>query len=122
MKSGVTKLSFIIKHTKMRSAFFLLFSFIIINVASAQDDAFMVYSVKGNVSLMDNKTKTKARIGNVLNIGTLVIIPADAAITLICNEKNLITINKSGTFKLKDYKNQCATNSSSVSRNYLKYV
>jgi len=85
-------------------------------------ESFLVYSVNGNVSVEENNKKSKAKIGSLLNSGAKFTLPANASITLICNQVSLITINKAGTHNLEAYKDQCKQKSTSVSSNYLKYV
>jgi len=88
----------------------------------AQDNSFLLYSFKGNVSVIENKIETKAKIGKIMN-STAVLKLSDGGIaTLICNEAAMFTIKKTGSYSLGQFKDSCAVSSSSVSANYVKYV
>lgn len=85
-------------------------------------ESFLVYSVKGAVTITEKDKTTKAKIGNLLGSGARITVPANAAVTFICNQTGLFTLDKAGNHALADYKGQCENKSASVSSNYLKYV
>ena len=101
--------------------FFLFLSLATSSLLYAQE-TFLVYSVKGNVTVSENNVSGKAKIGNLLSTNAKVNLPQHAVVTFICNQTGLVTIDKAGTHSLSDYKNQCNNKSTSVSSNYLKYV
>lgn len=105
----------------MKPVFLFLMAMGFLKSSFAQE-SFVIYSVKGNVMIAQNKKSTKAKIGEMIEAPAQLIIPAKGAVSLICNQTNLITIEKSGTVNLADLKDQCTANTSSVSGNYLKYV
>lgn len=90
--------------------------------ATAQDKSFLLYSFKGNVSVIENKTETKAKVGKLLNNATVLKIADGAVATLICNEAVMFTIKKAGSYSLDQFKDSCTVNTSSISANYVKYV
>lgn len=85
-------------------------------------ESFLVYSLKGNVSIVEGKKTTKAKIGSLLTSQSKITVPANAAVTFICNQTGLFTLDKAGNHSLADYKDQCQNKPASVSNNYLKYV
>jgi hypothetical protein len=104
---------------KYHSLLFLLFTAII---AQAQDNSFMLYSFKGNVAVVENKTESKAKIGKMLSGASIIKISSGAAVTLICNEAAMFTIRKPGSYTLGLFGDSCAVSSSSFTANYVKYV
>lgn len=106
----------------MKNFFFLFLLAGIGLTAGAQSSNFLLYSFKGNVSVVENNTESKAKVGKLLNSSASVKLASGSAVTLICNEAAMFTITKSGTFSLKNFGDSCRINSSSVSANYIKYV
>jgi hypothetical protein len=89
---------------------------------NAQENLFVVYSVKGNVSVVDNKVETKAKIGTIVNGNSSIKLGAGSFATLLCNETRMFSLSKAGTYTTASLKDSCKTNTSSVSSNYMKYV
>src|SRR5689334_9665484 len=89
-------------------------------VGSAQN--FLLYSFKGNVSVVENNVESKAKVGKTLSNTATVKIPAGSAATLICNEAAMFTISKAGNYSLRGFGDSCKVSSNSVSSNYVKYV
>jgi len=87
---------------------------------SAQN--FLLYSFKGNVSVVENNVESKAKVGKTLDNAATVKIPAGSAATLICNEAAMFTISKAGNYSLRTFGDSCKVSSNSVSANYVKYV
>ncbi len=90
-------------------------------IASAQNE-YLLYSFKGNVSVVENKTENKAKVGKVLNEAASIKVAAGGTVTLICNEVAMFSIKKPGTYNLAQFKDSCRVSNSSVSANYVKYV
>jgi hypothetical protein len=89
---------------------------------SAQDNMFVVYSVKGNVTVIENKVETKAKIGTILNAGSTINVTAGSFATLLCNETKMFSLSKAGNYTTASLADSCKTNNSSVSANYMKYI
>ena len=106
----------------MKKISYMFLALLFIFPAFAQDNMFLVYSIKGNVSVVDNKVESKARIGTLLNNASVLKIPAGSFATLICNETRMFTLNKSGNYNLGNLKDSCKGSNSSVSANYMKYI
>jgi hypothetical protein len=90
--------------------------------ASAQENQFVVYSVKGNVSIVENNVESKAKIGTLIKNGSTVKISQSSFATLICNETRAFSLNKSGNYHTANFKDSCKTGAGSLSSNYMKYV
>ena len=88
---------------------------------SAQNN-FLLYSFKGNVSVVENNVESKAKVGKPLSAAAIVKINPGGAVTLICNEAAMFTLTKSGTYPLNKFGDSCRVSSNSVSANYVKYV
>jgi len=90
-------------------------------IAAAQN-SFLLYSFKGNVSVVENKVESKAKVGKPLTPTSTIKIAAGGAVTLICNEAAMFTLTKAGTYPLNKFGDSCRISSNSVSANYVKYV
>ncbi len=100
--------------------FIILFTALAV-YASAQNQ-YLLYSYKGNVTVIENKVESKAKAGKPLNnMATLKIAPG-GTVTLICNEAAMFTLTKAGTFPMSNFGDSCKIVNSSVSANYVKYV
>ena len=106
----------------MKKAVLFIPIYLVALVSIAQDNNFLLYSFKGNVSVIENKVETKAKIGKILNGNAQLKIPSGSAATLICNESAMFTVNKAGSYSLSQFKDSCEVHNSSFSSNYVKYV
>jgi hypothetical protein len=100
----------------------LLFLFCLASGFLYAQNSFLLYSFKGNVTVVENNTETKAKIGKVLTNNATIKVANGAAVTLICNEAAMFTFVKGGSYPLKQFGDSCKVSSSSVSANYVKYV
>jgi hypothetical protein len=82
----------------------------------------MVYSFKGNVSVIENKVESKAKVGKGLNSAASVKLAPNSMVTLICNEKAMFTIKTAGTYPMARLADSCKVVNTSISANYVKYV
>lgn len=105
----------------MKKTFFLSFLFFTL-AGAAQDNMFVVYSIKGTVSIVENKAETKARIGTILDGNETIKVGAGSFATLICNETKAFSLKKAGSYTTASLKDSCKISSGSVSSNYMKYV
>nr|WP_294906221.1 hypothetical protein [uncultured Lacibacter sp.] len=92
-------------------------------VAHAQKaNSFLVYSVKGTVSIVENNKGTKAQIGKLLTDNSTITVGANSLVSIICNEASLFSITKPGTYSMTQFKDSCLANKSSITSNYLKFI
>ena len=91
-------------------------------VAISQDNMFVIYSMKGNISVISNKTETKAKIVGILENDAVIKVPAGSIATLICNEARMFSLNKPGNYPIGSLKDSCVVSKSSVNANYVKYI
>src|SRR5687768_3838729 len=99
----------------------LLFLVLAIGSLSHAQNSFLIYTVKGNVSVIEDNVTTKAKIGRLLPESAQIVVAPGGVVSLICNQANLISLNK-GKVNLSTLGDQCKTTDGSVSSNYLKYV
>ncbi|HOZ70650.1 MAG TPA: tetratricopeptide repeat protein [Chitinophagaceae bacterium] len=90
-------------------------------IVTAQNN-FMIYSFKGNVTLIENATENKVKVGKTMNSSATIKIPAGGVATIVCNEATMFTINKPGSYPLSKFGDSCKVNHSSFTSNYIKYV
>ncbi len=93
-----------------------------VTVAGSAQNNFLLYSFKGNVSVIENNVESKAKVGKTLPGTASVKIAAGGVVTLICNEAAMFTFTKAGTYALSKFGDSCRISSNSVSANYVKYV
>ena len=103
-----------------KSIFLILFSAMAVAV-SAQNQ-FLLYSFKGNVSVVENNVESKAKAGKPLAASSTVKVAAGGTATLICNESAMFTLSKPGTYALNKFGDSCKVSSNSVTANYVKYI
>lgn len=106
----------------MKKASYLLLTAVFPVLLSAQENMFVVYSVKGNVSVVENKTETKAKIGTIINGNSSIKLAPGSFATLLCNETRMFSLSKSGNYTTASLKDSCKVNKNSVSANYMKYI
>lgn len=106
----------------MKKLHFLVFLSLLSGIVAAQGSSFLVYSFKGNVSVVESNVESRAKVGKTLNSSATIKVPASSAVTLICNEAAMFTISKPGTYQLSKFGDSCKVSSNSVSANYVKYV
>ena len=99
----------------------LLLSGLVFSSLTYSQNSFLIYTVKGNVSVIENNVTTKAKIGRLLPESAQVVIAPGAVVSLICNQANLINLDK-GKVNLSTLSEQCKTTEGSATNNYLKYV
>ncbi len=105
----------------MKKQLFFIFFFACSYMARSQSN-FLLYSFKGNVSVVENGTESKAKVGKMLNSAASVKLAAGSSVTLICNEAAMFTLTKPNTYPLNKFGDSCKSSNSSVSANYVKYV
>ncbi len=106
----------------MKKLQFVILLVTVFGTMAAQNNSFLLYSVKGNVSVIENKTETPAKIGKILSGSASLKLANGAIVTLICNEAAMFTFGKSGTYPLNKFGDSCRVNTSSMGSNYVKYV
>lgn len=105
----------------MKKLQFLILLSSLTMAASAQNE-FLLYSFKGNVSVVESNVESKAKVGKPLAASATVKVAAGGTVTLICNEAAMFTITKAGSYPLSKFGDSCRISSNSVSANYVKYV
>ena len=106
----------------MQKIFYIFITAFFPFVVSAQENMFVVYSLKGTVSVIENKVESKAKIGTIINNGSSIKVGAGSFATLLCNETKMFSLNKAGNYTTASLSDSCKTNNSSVSANYMKYI
>jgi hypothetical protein len=81
-----------------------------------------VYSIKGNVSVIENKVETKAKVGTLIDGNETIKVGPGSFATIICNETRMFSLSKPGNYTTESLKDSCKSSNSSVSANYMKYV
>lgn len=94
---------------------------VVFSTLTYAQNSFLIYTVKGNVSVIENNVTTKAKIGRLLPDNAQLVIAPGSVVSLICNQSSLINLNK-GKVSLSDLSEQCKSTEGSATSNYLKYV
>ena len=98
----------------MKKFHFLIVLSLIAGMVCAQDNSYLLYSFKGNVSVVENKIESKAKIGKVMNSAATLKLGNGSMATLICNEVAMFTIKKSGSYSMAQFSDSCKVSSSSM--------
>ena len=61
-------------------------------IAAVAQNNFLLYSFKGNVSVVENKVETKSKEGKPLNSNATIKLTACSSATLICYEADLFSL------------------------------
>jgi len=88
-----------------------------------QGEELLVYSLKGNVTVIENEKESKVKIGKVLKPGSTLKTQKLAKLTMVCKEGKALTVTKEGSFPVIRWKDSCETNNhTSVTSKYFKYI
>ena len=93
-----------------------------LNLQAQNPNSFLIYSVKGTVTISENNTTAKAQIGKIFSENAKIIVGANSLVSIICNEKSLFSIVKVGSYSMQQFKDSCVTNKSSITSSYLKFI
>jgi hypothetical protein len=97
-------------------------SFLACSVYAQKGDELLVYSMKGNVTVIENNLESRLKIGKVLKPGSSVKTQRLAKLTMVCKQGKPLSITKEGTFPVTKWKDSCATANSSVTSKYFQYI
>src|SRR5512145_1400963 len=100
----------------------LLLTILSVAAQAQKANSFLIYSVKGAVSVVENSKGTKAQIGKLLTDKSTLTVGTNSLISIICNESSLFSITKPGTYTMDQFKDSCLSNKSSITSNYLKFI
>ena len=91
-------------------------------VDAQKPNSFLIYSVKGSVSIIENNNTSKAQIGKLLTDQSKITVGSNSLGSIICNVSSLFSITKAGTYSMAQFKDSCITNKSSITSSYLKFI
>lgn len=100
----------------------LFLAFFSISMQAQKPNSFLIYSVKGTVTITENKKSSKAQIGKLLTDQSKLSVGPNSLVSIICNENSLFSIVKPGTYNMLQFKDSCLVNKSSITSNYLKFI
>jgi hypothetical protein len=89
---------------------------------AGQNNIFVVYSLKGNVTVVENKVETRAKVGKILNGDATIKVAPGSFATLLCNETRIFSLNKAGNYAMGKLSDSCKVNNTSLGATYLKYI
>jgi hypothetical protein len=82
----------------MKKLQFLILLVALSGAVAAQDNSFLLYSIKGAVSVIDNKIESPAKVGKILTGTATIKVANGGMVTLICNEAAMFTFGKTGSY------------------------
>ncbi len=100
----------------------LFFIFFFTGSFAQKTNSFLIYSVKGTVTVAEDNKNSKAQIGKLLTESSKITIGSNSLVSIICNENSLFSIVKPGTYSMGQFKDSCLVNKSSITSNYLKFI
>lgn len=89
---------------------------------AGQNNMFVVYSLKGNVTVVENKVETRAKVGKILTGDATIKVAPGSFATLLCNETRMFSLNKTGSYTTGKLADSCKEKKGSLSANYMKYI
>ena len=93
------------------------------STASAQKgNELLVYSLKGNVTVIEDHKESKLKIGKVIKPGSLIKTHRDAQLTMVCKEGKPISITRQGDFPVELFRDSCVGKHGSVTTRYFRYI
>ncbi len=106
----------------MKNSLTFIFLFIVFSATAQKGDELLVYSMKGNVTVIENNQESRVKIGKVLKPGSSVKTQRLAKLTMVCKQGKPITVTKEGTFPVTKWKDSCTTDHHSVTSKYFQYI
>lgn len=92
------------------------------SVFGQKGDELLVYSMKGNVTVIENNIESKVKIGKVLKPGSSIKTQPQAKLTMVCKQGKPLSVTKEGIFPVVKWKDSCATGQNSVTSKYFQYI
>ena len=106
----------------MKIIFNLLFLLSCIAAISQRSNELLVYSVKGTVTVIENKKESPLKIGKILKPASVIKTQQGARITMICEQGQLLNLNKKGSFPVQHWKDSCSMVQSNLTADYFRYI
>ncbi|MBC7872968.1 MAG: hypothetical protein H7Y01_03170 [Ferruginibacter sp.] len=106
----------------MKTIFFLFSLFFFSAVCAQKGNELLVYSLKGNVTVIENNSETRLKIGKVLKPGSVVKTQREAKLTMVCKEGKPISVTEEGSYPVVTWKDSCLTTQNSMSSKFFQYV
>jgi len=85
-------------------------------------DELLVYSMKGNVTVIENNSESKVKIGKVLKPGSTIKTERQAKLTVVCKQGKPLSLTKEGVYPVIRWKDSCSTSQTSVTSKYFQYI
>lgn len=99
---------------------FALFLFCSSLVCGAAEIAFVVYHTKGNV--VKSSSKITLKKGDKIYLHEMLSLGNQASLILVCQNFQVIQLNKKGNYPVKHLQEQCNKKQSSYTSSYFEYV
>jgi hypothetical protein len=96
--------------------------FICCAVSAQKGDELLVYSLTGNVTVVENNAESRVKIGKVLKPGSMIKTQKQAKLTLVCKQGKPITISEQGNFPVDRWKDSCETSNNSMTTKYFQFI
>lgn len=106
----------------MKKNIFLCLCFAATAAAGQTGEELLVYSIRGNVTVIENNQETKARIGKVLKAGSSIRAQRLSRITMVCKQGKPLSVTKEGTYPVVRWKDSCNADQHSVTSRYFQFV
>lgn len=85
-------------------------------------DELLVYSIKGNVTVIEKDKESIVKIGRVLKPGVTIKTQKSAKLTMVCKEGKPLSITKEGIFPIIKWKDSCSIADNSMTSKYFQYI
>jgi hypothetical protein len=106
----------------MKTIFLIFTLFCIRSAWSQKGNELLVYSLKGNVTVVENNKESKVRIGKVLKPGSTVKTQKLSKLTMVCKQGKPISVTKEGSFPVEQWKDSCTMPANSMTTKYFQFI
>jgi hypothetical protein len=115
--------SFPVKYIMKNILLIFLCSFVFTTSLFGQTgEELLVYSLKGNVTVVENNAESPIKVGKVLKPGAIIKTQKAAKMTMVCKQGKPISVTKEGVFPVTKWKDSCLTHNNSVTTKYFQFI
>ena len=106
----------------MKTILLLCSLFCITSAWSQKGNELLVYSLKGNVTVIEDNKESKVRIGKVLKQGSTVKTQKLSKLTMVCKQGKPISVTREGSYPVEQWKDSCSMPSNSMTTKYFQFI
>ncbi len=106
----------------MKCILIIIVSMFSLHTYAQVSEELLVYSVKGNVTVIEDNKESKLKIGKVLKPKSVIKTDKDSKLTLVCKKGKAISVVQEGIYPVDNWKDSCREPHVSVTTNYFQFI